>query len=510
MDLKCIHSIFEDENKKRRLLEKYKPECSLKLNTDGQIHIIKSSISKIPFEKVELSKEVKYFENNCYSEDKLKTAFKSKGLTDLNILFSKKIFNIFNVELSESFNNKVEQTKSTDSKSIYCIHSIYISLIRVIIDEKDVKLKDTIINRFKDVINITDTNKKKHNLSEIYDIFGMFVPLEFTLGGKYNISFEVRNIQEKDNIVKNLNNLTNINFNSQTFNFDYQKNQIEEFNNEIKKSQYTISLEGGDITKKYNFEEWIKSLNIDNLEIIDFKTLVKIHDFCGNIKNDIDDIIGKDLNIIKREGYNQLGYCFSTPDIKMKIMLLGDAHVGKTSIINRLKSGTFLQFYQCTVSLDFVNIYRKININNKDYLIRCTFVDTAGSEIHDSLASSFVKQCDGFALIYNISDINGLKNIKKWKENIDNNSKKNKPPIILIGNKLDLNKKIQKYMAIQLSKELDIDFGDESSCKDLNNRTLENNIDILITKVAKNKLNDEEIDKNSVKVEKKKSSDGCC
>ena len=407
MDLKSIYSVFEDDNKKRDLLEKLKPGCSLKFDSDGKSHIIKASINKIPIEKIELSKEVKFFEHNYFSEDKIKTALKSKGLTDLNIGFSKKILNLFESELSESLKKDSEHTNNSESKLIHCIHSIYISLISVSIDEKDIILKDTIKSRFQEVLKFEDEKKTKEKLLEIYDIFGMFVPLEFTLGGKYNVSFEVKDIKEKDNIIAHLNNLANLIFDSNNIKLDYKNNKIEELNNEIKKSKYFISLDGGDITQKYNFEGWIKSINIDNLEIIDFKTLVKIHDFCGDIKNKIDDIIDKEKFFINREGFNQIGYCFNNPDISIKIMISGDSYNGKTSIINRLKSGTFIQFYKVTVSLDFVPIYRKVKINNKEYLVKTTFVDTAGTEIYGNVGvgSSFIKQCDGFAINYIIYQI---------------------------------------------------------------------------------------------------------
>ena len=80
---------------------------------------------------------------------------------------------------------------------------------------------------------------------------------------------------------------------------------------------------------------------------------------------------------------------------------------------------------------------------------------------------------------------------------------------MLFGNKLDLERKIKKYEAIKLSGELNIDFGDESSCKDLENRNLENNMDELIAKVAKDKLNYEEVEKNT-KIGNQNNSGGGC
>ena len=497
MDLKCIYSVFNDQKKKIALLEKYKPGYSLKIDSNGQIQTIQSSIMKIPYEKIEISKEVKYFENNYFSEDKFNTTLKSKGLSDLNILFSKKIFNIFNIEFEQSYNSKNLNVQKSESNTIHCIHSIYVSLINVIIDEKDIKLKETIINKFKDALRNKTNNDKKEKLYEIYDIYGMFVPLEFTLGGKYNIYFEVENIKEKDKILNNLNNLTSFSFDTEGLEIKNQDKKVDEFNNEMKNSKYTISLEGGDLTLKYSFNEWIKSLNIDNLEIIDFKTLVKIHEFCGDIKYEIEKILNKEKEIMLGEGYNQLKYCLDQPDIKMKLMILGDCCTGKTSLINRLASGNHLQFYKCTVSLDFVPIYRKMEIDNKEYIIKVTLIDTAGAETYNSVGNSFIKQCDGFILLYDISNKFTLKNINNWKKIIDDNSKKNNY-IILIGNKSDLERSVSKYEAIQLSNELNIDLGEESTCKDLNDKNLEKNIDFLINKIAHEIINRDDENNTSI------------
>ena len=355
-------------------------------------------------------------------------------------------------------------------------------MINVTIDEKDIKIKDIIKEKFKDCVQKTYNNEKKKNLFELFDLYGMFIPLEFTLGGKYNIFFEAKDLEEKDEIIKNLNNLTKLSINSNGLVAEYENNKVYQFNKEVSNSRYTISLEGGDISLKYDFDGWLKSLNLDNLEIIDFRTLVKIYDFFDEIKNEVNLLIDKEKKFVKREGFNQLIYCFDKPDIQIKIMLLGDAYVGKTTLINRIASGTFLQFYECTVSLDFVPIYKKIKINDKEYLVKITLVDTLGSEMHDSVGNSFIKQCDGFMLVYDISNINGLKFITKWKKVIDDNSNKSKA-IILVGNKSDLERKIDRFMAEKLANQSKIDFGEESTCKNLNDLNIENNMLKLITKL---------------------------
>lgn len=203
-------------------------------------------------------------------------------------------------------------------------------------------------------------------------------------------------------------------------------------------------------------------------------------------------------------------YCFDKPDINIKIMLLGDSYVGKTTLINRIASGTFLKFHEITISLDFVPIYKKLNLNGKEYLVKTTLVDTIGTEMYNSVAKTFIKQCDGFMLIYDISKIDGLKDVKKWKKLIDDSIKSE--AIMLVGNKSDLGRKIDRNIAEKLAKDLNIMFGKESTCKNLNDINIEDNMLLFISKITLEKITKKNFDfnKNTTQIKKKKyiSSEG--
>ena len=80
---------------------------------------------------------------------------------------------------------------------------------------------------------------------------------------------------------------------------------------------------------------------------------------------------------------------------------------------------------------------------SKDVIIKTKKVkvqiwDTAGQELFKSISETLYKNKDGFLLIYDITKRKSFEGLNHWIEQINNNSIKD-VPIILLGNKSDLN-----------------------------------------------------------------------
>ena len=193
-------------------------------------------------------------------------------------------------------------------------------------------------------------------------------------------------------------------------------------------------------------------------------------------------------------------------------MLLGEQYVGKTSIIRRLCKGTFLEKRKETEEYDWTNLYKTISIDNKEVLEQITLIDTLGLEKFNSIGAYYIKQCHGFMFVYDISDLEGLNSIKKWKKLIDDNSSEDKP-ILLVGNKSDLPRKISRENAMELARNNKFLFGLESTCKDLNNINIENNMLFLIKRITQNVLLKKEKDigiSRPILSLEKKEKNKCC
>ena len=121
----------------------------------------------------------------------------------------------------------------------------------------------------------------------------------------------------------------------------------------------------------------------------------------------------------------------STIDIKM--ILLGDAGVGKTSIIGRYVDDSFSDDYESSSSYTYVQ--KKIVISNQK--INLSIWDTVGQEKYRALTKLFFKDTKIVILVYAIDNKNGFEGLDYWlklyKESIGDEA-----ILGIVGNKSDL------------------------------------------------------------------------
>ena len=119
-----------------------------------------------------------------------------------------------------------------------------------------------------------------------------------------------------------------------------------------------------------------------------------------------------------------------------KITLLGDAAVGKTSLINQFVENTFQEDYKPTLG---ANIIRK-DVILEDLNAKCRLIvwDLAGQEKYNVVRSLYYQGCVGALLVYDITRAITFENIEaKWLNDFKKYVKK-EGVHLLIGNKSDL------------------------------------------------------------------------
>ena len=120
-------------------------------------------------------------------------------------------------------------------------------------------------------------------------------------------------------------------------------------------------------------------------------------------------------------------------DEEITIILLGEAYVGKTCLINKLVKNEFIKNNENTIGVNLV----KKNMTLKNKKIGVTIWDTAGQEKFSAIPEKMIYSSDGFIIVYDITQKKSFEHISKWMEKIKNIIKH--PKIIIFGNKIDLN-----------------------------------------------------------------------
>ena len=127
------------------------------------------------------------------------------------------------------------------------------------------------------------------------------------------------------------------------------------------------------------------------------------------------------MNIIKMDQYT------------IKIYLLGDSAVGKTSIINTYCDNNYSESETITCGIDYK--IKKFVINDKN--VRLVLWDTPSQEKFRTVISNFYCQAHAIILVFDLTNRNTFVQLYKWIEEINHHMDKDDYKIIIMGNKLD-------------------------------------------------------------------------
>ena len=119
--------------------------------------------------------------------------------------------------------------------------------------------------------------------------------------------------------------------------------------------------------------------------------------------------------------------------ITIKLIILGDSGVGKSSIIQRYYSDSFNENLQMTLKANFLE--KEIIINNQK--INLELWDTAGQEKYRSLTQIFVKNSKIIIFTYSVTSLKSFESLNFWYEFVQKEIRQN-TILGLAGNKTDL------------------------------------------------------------------------
>ena len=146
--------------------------------------------------------------------------------------------------------------------------------------------------------------------------------------------------------------------------------------------------------------------------------------------------------------------------INYKICVLGDGGVGKTALTIQLCSNHFVEEYDPTIE----DSYRKqVVIDDESCLLE--ILDTAGQEEFTALRDQWIRDCEGFVLIYSITSRPSFEQVSVFKDQVLRVKDVDKIPMMLVGNKCDLEEKreVSALEGQDLAKVFDAQFKETSA-----------------------------------------------
>ena len=171
-------------------------------------------------------------------------------------------------------------------------------------------------------------------------------------------------------------------------------------------------------------------------------------------------------------------------DYIYKIVLVGDSGVGKTNLLLRYLKNKFDQNSKATVGVEFGS--KNITIDNS--IVKAQVWDTAGQERYRSITSAYYKGSHGALVVYDVTKIESFNNVDKWISDLRNNTDE-KLVIMLIGNKIDLDKErtVKTEEGQEKSNENELAYIETSA---LDSRNVEKAFESIVTKIHKTYIND--------------------
>uniref|UniRef100_A0A3B4ZZF6 Ras-related protein Rab-23 n=2 Tax=Pomacentridae TaxID=30863 RepID=A0A3B4ZZF6_9TELE len=151
-------------------------------------------------------------------------------------------------------------------------------------------------------------------------------------------------------------------------------------------------------------------------------------------------------------------------EVAIKVVVVGNGAVGKSSMIQRYCKGIFTKDYKKTIGVDFLE--RQILVNDEE--VRLMLWDTAGQEEFDAITKAYYRGAQACVLVFSTTDRESFQAIDSWREKVE--AEVGDIPTVLVQNKIDLLEEtvIKNEEAEALAKRLKLRFYRASVKEDLN------------------------------------------
>jgi len=149
--------------------------------------------------------------------------------------------------------------------------------------------------------------------------------------------------------------------------------------------------------------------------------------------------------------------------VLLKILVLGDSGVGKTSLLYQYVNKKFTGKYKATIGADFLT--KEFMCDEK--MVTMQIWDTAGQEQFVALGTSFYRGSDACILTFDVTSIKSFENLVIWRDDFLQKANSNENfPMIVLGNKVDIeNRAVENKKATAWCQSFNLPYF-ETSAKD--------------------------------------------
>jgi small GTP-binding protein len=171
----------------------------------------------------------------------------------------------------------------------------------------------------------------------------------------------------------------------------------------------------------------------------------------------------------------------ATSDSKTyKVLVIGDASTGKTSLTHRYLTGIFVDSVRLTIGVDFFS--KRIKRDNDR--IKLQIWDFGGEERYRFLLPTYSKGANGAMILYDITRQRTIQTIQEYVKIVRESA--GDIPILLVGSKIDLEefREVTYEFGVSIAKSNSLSSFVEISSKE--NINVDETFDTLIELILKN------------------------
>ncbi len=191
---------------------------------------------------------------------------------------------------------------------------------------------------------------------------------------------------------------------------------------------------------------------------------------------------------------------------KFNVIILGDCQVGKSSMIANLLGKEFEDTGLSTTGIDFYS--NKATFDGKVYTFK--IFDTAGQERYRSISTQQIRLGDGFMIVYSIDLPKTFNQIRNWIDTVEDEVDITKKPILLVANKVDLERKVSHNEGYEFASTRNIKYIETSAKTGFNIKKAFNELYTEIYNLKKDDIKNTEENIKLKMLSKNKKKKKCC